>query len=164
VSRALLSLGLLTLVYALALASFHPFDLLLGALLSAALLAGLRRFLFGGRPAAIGGLAGRAAALPLLVWAILRDITVGTWRVALVVLGARPLERPGIVAVPLEERSHAGVVVSAFTATLSPGEFLVEIDWPSRRMLVHVLDARDPEAVRARFADFYRRYQRRVVP
>ena len=54
--RALLSLFLLTLVYALVLASFAPWDLALGAVLSGALLYAFRGFVFGGRPAPVPGL------------------------------------------------------------------------------------------------------------
>lgn len=163
-NRALLWVVVLTLVYALALASFDPLDLLLGALLAAGLLTALRGILFGGRPAAIAGLGRRALAAPRLAWAVARDITIGTWQVALVTLGVRPLVRPGIVAVPFGDRSPNGAIVTGFVATLAPGEFLVEIDWSSERLLLHVLDARDPDAVRARFADFYRRYQRTFAP
>lgn len=163
-SRLVLALLLLTATYALVLASVHPWDLALGAALSAGVLLAFRPFLLGRRPAPIDGLVARLLALPRLVWAVLADITVGTVRVAAVVLGLRPLESPGIVAVPVGDRTEAGVVVSAFAATLAPGEYLVDVDWSERRMLLHVLDARDPDGVRERFDHFYRRYQRRVVP
>jgi multicomponent Na+:H+ antiporter subunit E len=163
-NRIVLALALLTVVYALALASFDPWDLALGIGASALTLLIFRRFLFGGRPASIESLGRRALGLPRLVWHVLADITAGTWRVATVVLHFRPLEHPGIVAIPLGERTEMGAVVSAFTSTLSPGEYLVDIDWDERRLLMHVLDAGDPEAVRARFADFYERSQRRVFP
>lgn len=162
-NRVVLSLALLTCVYGLALASFDPWDLALGLVASAATLVLFRRILFGGRPASIEGLGRRALGLPRLVWRVLVDITVGTWKVAAVVLHLRPLERPGIVVVPFGERTELGVVVSAFASTLSPGEYLVDIDWERRCFLMHVLDAGDPEAVRARFADFYERSQRQVV-
>jgi len=164
VSRVALALAVLTATYALVLASVHPWDLALGATLSAGVLLAFRPFLLGRRPPPVEGLVRRVLALPGLVWAVLADITVGTVRVAAVVLGLRPLERPGIVAVPVGERTEAGVVVSAFLATLAPGEYLVDVDWSERRMLLHVLDARDPDGVRERFDRFYRRYQRRVVP
>lgn len=163
-NRALLSVLLLTAVYPLMLASVSPWDLLLGAGLSTAVLAAFRRFLFGGRPTPIRGLGARMWAVPRFAWAVVRDITVGTWQVASVVLGIRPLTHPGIVAIPLEDRTEAGAVVSAFAATLAPGEYFVEFDWAERRMLMHVLDASDPDAVRERFATFYSRYQRRVAP
>lgn len=163
-SRVVLSLVLLTATYALAVASFHPWDLAFGLAVSAAVLVVFRRFLLGGRPAPIEGLGRRLLALPRLTWKVIADITVGTWNVALVVLHLRPLERPGIVAVPLGERSDVGAVVSAFASTLSPGEYLVDIDWDERLLLMHVLDAGDPDGVRARLDDFYRRYQRQVIP
>lgn len=163
-NRALLSIVLLTAVYALMLASLHPWDLVLGAVFSVAVLVAFRTFLFGGRPSSIRRLGVRVSAVPRFAWAVLRDITVGTWQVASVVLGLRPLSHPGIVAVPLGNRSETGVVVSAFAATLAPGEYLVEIDWSDRRMLMHVLDASDPDAVRDRFENFYRRYQSRIAP
>jgi multisubunit Na+/H+ antiporter MnhE subunit len=48
--------------------------------------------------------------------------------------------------------------------TLSPGSVLVDIDWQRRDMLLHVIDASDPDAVRADLERFYDRYQRRVFP
>lgn len=163
-TRALLSVILLTLVYALTVASFDPLDVLVGAAISVAIVLALRPLLFQ-QPSASGMIVlRRIAALPLLVLAILRDIVVGTWNVAVVVLGIRELPRPGIVEIPLEGRSQLGMIVSAYIGTLSPGEYLVDIDEDRGRMLVHVLDASDPDAVRAKFADFYARFQRQVVP
>jgi multicomponent Na+:H+ antiporter subunit E len=46
VTRYVVAVLALTLVYALALGSFHPWDLLFGAGLSAALLFASRRFVF----------------------------------------------------------------------------------------------------------------------
>jgi multisubunit Na+/H+ antiporter MnhE subunit len=163
-NRLVLSLVLLTLVYALTVASFDPWDLALGIGAAALTLLLFRRFLFGDRPAPIEGLGRRALGIPRLAWHVLADITAGTWRVAAVVLHLRRLEHPGIVAIPLGERTELGTVVSAFASTLSPGEYLVDIDWERRCLLMHVLDAGDPDAVRARFADFYERSQRRVFP
>jgi len=79
-----------------------------------------------------------------------------------VTLGARSQARPGIVAVPVGERTPRGVAVSALCATLSPGEVLVDVD--EERVLYHVINASDPDAIRERHERFYRRYQRRVFP
>jgi multicomponent K+:H+ antiporter subunit E/multicomponent Na+:H+ antiporter subunit E len=46
----------------------------------------------------------------------------------------------------------------------SPGEFLVDVDWIERVMLIHVLDASDPEEVRRDHQRFYVRFQRAVFP
>jgi multisubunit Na+/H+ antiporter MnhE subunit len=154
---------LLIVVYALAVGSFAPWDLLLGFLVAVVLVAGLRRHVPG---TGIPGprLLWRLGGVPALAAAVLRDMTIGTWQVAAVVLGIRPLRRPGVVAIPIGDRSEAGALATAFIGTLAPGEFLVEIDWERRVLLFHVLDAGDPARVRARFAASYRNRQRRVVP
>ena len=162
--RALFSLVLLTLVYALVLASFHPWDLAFGALLSGVLLFSFRRFVFDGKPAPLPGLVGRVISFWPFVFAVLRDTVVGTWRVTRVTLGRKPLEKSGIVAVPIGERTPVGVAVSSLVSTISPGAFLVDVDWDRGVMLMHVMDASDPEEVRRAHEDFYRRYQRKVFP
>jgi len=161
---AVLALVLLVLVYALALASFQPWDLALGATLAAGVLAWSRRALFPSRMLAGRALLRRVARFPVFALAVVCEVVVGTWQVALVVVGLRPLDHPGIVAVPIGDRTPSGVVASALALTLSPGEVLVDIDWRRRVMLLHVIDASDPAAVRARHERFYRRYQRGVFP
>lgn len=163
-SRLLFSTALLTLVYALVLASFQPWDLLLGAALSAGILAVFRQALFTERAAPAPNLLRSLGAFFPFVGAILWEVVVGTWAVVLVVLHLRPLTSPGIVAVPIGARSRLGVAVSALATTLSPGSYLVDVDWRRRVILLHVLDARDPDAVRAAHQRFYDRYQRHVFP
>jgi multicomponent K+:H+ antiporter subunit E/multicomponent Na+:H+ antiporter subunit E len=41
---------------------------------------------------------------------------------------------------------------------------LVDVDWVRRDLVVHVIDASDPDGVRQRLQRFYDRYQRRVFP
>ena len=161
--RLLFPTALLTLVYALVLASFQPWDLAIGAALSGATLLLFRRAIFTGPPAG-PGLLRRIAAFVPFTGAILRDIAIGAWQVILVVLHLRPLVRPGIVAVPIGDRTPVGVAVTALATGLSPGTYLVDVDRRRGVLLLHVLDARDPDAVRAAQQRFYDRYQRHVFP
>lgn len=160
--RALFALTLLTLIYALVLASFHPFDLLFGVAFSGALLYAFRSFVFGGRPDPLPGLLKRCLWFFPFLWAVFLDVAKGTWEVALVTLHLHPLVSPGIVKVPLGERSPIGVAVSALVTTLSPGAFLIEAN--EEFMLLHLLDASDPDSVRETHENFYQRYQKRVFP
>lgn len=164
-ARVALSLSLLVLVYALALGSFAPADLALGSLFAAGALLFCRRLLLEDAHAPPQGSVGRRvlAFVPFSI-VVLGQVAVGTWEVALVVVGLRRLRTPGIVAVPIGERSQAGVAVSGLAATLSPGELLVDVDWERRVMLFHVMDARDPDAVRERHQRLYRAHQRWVFP
>ncbi len=161
--RLVLPLVLLTLVYALVLGSFSPADLALGAAVSGGLLFVLRPFVLPGEGAP-GGVLGRVVGFFPFAAAVARDVVVGTWGVTLITLHLRPIGRSGIVAIPVGERSETGVAVSALVATLSPGEVLVDVDRGRGVMLIHVIDAADPEEIRRRHEDFYRRYQRKVFP
>ena len=163
--RASLVVLLLTGVYTMTLASFHPLDLLFGAVASVAVLYAYRGFVFGeaeGRPDPLPGLLGRCVAFFPFAMAIVWDVVKGTWEVALVVLHLRPLVRPGIVKVPIGERTPTGVAVTALVTTLSPGALLVEAN--EEFMLLHVINASDPGAVRKDREDFYQRYQKKVFP
>jgi multicomponent Na+:H+ antiporter subunit E len=170
VTRYLTAILVLTLVYALALASFHPWDLLFGAGLSAALLFACRRFVFDAdgtppRPAPPRlTLLGRVVAFVPFAAVVFRNILVGNVEVTLVTLGLRPLLRPGIVAVPVGDRTPTGVAVWAVVTGLPPGSYFVDVDRERGVVLIHVLDARDPEAYREEQEDFYRRYQSKVFP
>lgn len=163
-SRYAFPVALFTGVFLLVLASLDPLDALLGALLSVAIVTALRRFALEPPPRPLGELPRRLLAAVPLTLVTIRDITVGTWDVALVVLHLRPLSSPGIVAVPIGERTDTGIAATTLLVTLAPGEFLVDVDRDRGVMLFHVLDASDPDAVRARMADFYDRYQRKVFP
>jgi multisubunit Na+/H+ antiporter MnhE subunit len=170
VTRYVAVVLVLTLIYALALGSFHSWDLLFGAGLSAMLLFASRRFVFGasGAPPRPDGqeltLLGRVVAFAPFAVAVFREILVGNWEVTLVTLHLRPLVRPGIVAVPIGGRTPTGVAVWAVVTGLPPGSFFVDVDRERGVVLIHVLDARDPQAYRNQQEDFYRRYQSKVFP
>jgi multicomponent Na+:H+ antiporter subunit E len=163
VRYVLVTLFLLILTFALVLGSFAPWDLVIGAVISGVLIYGTRRFTFSEEPAS-PSLFSRFVHFWPFAAAEIWIITQGTWEVALVTLHIRPLVSPGIVAVPIEDRTPTGVAVSALATTLSPGTFLVDVDWKHNVMLIHSIDASDPEAVREDHQRFYRRYQRKVFP
>ncbi len=159
----------LTLVYALALASFHPWDLLIGVALSAALLSSFKWIVFetDSDPEPVEcrpSLLRRVIAFAPFCLAVIWDVLVGTWNVTLVTLHLKPLKSPGIVAVPIGERTSTGVAVWTLVTTLSPGSFFVDIDRKQQVVFIHVIDARYPEAIREQYQDFYQRYQRKVFP
>jgi multicomponent K+:H+ antiporter subunit E/multicomponent Na+:H+ antiporter subunit E len=151
-------------VYALTLASSDPVDVATGVLIGAVLVALLGRTLQLGPRGVLPSLLSRVLWTPVFIGAVLVDVARGSWQVTRHVLHLRRLERPGIVRIPLGERSERGVAVSALASTLSPGSVLIEIDWERRDMLMHFIDASDPDAVRETMHRFYDRYQRRVFP
>jgi multicomponent Na+:H+ antiporter subunit E len=166
--RYVLAVVLLTLVYALALGDLYALDLVFGAGLATALVLVSRNFVFGADGAAAAGkappFARRILAFMPFCAVVLWEVALGTWEVALVTLRLRPLTRPGIVAVPIGERTVVGQAVWAITTGLPPGSFFVDIDRERGVALIHVLDASDPDAFRRHQDHFYRRYQSKVFP
>lgn len=154
----------LGIVYVLTLASTDPVDFAMGLALGALLVALL------GRRMRLAPAGHGLPALSRILWfavfaaAVLVDILHGAWDVALRVMHLRPIERPGVVRVPIGERSERGIAVSALATTLSPGSVLLDIDRDAGDLLLHVIDASDPDGVRDRLQRFYDRYQRRVFP
>lgn len=85
---------------------------------------------------------------PVLFYYLFIDILRGTWQVILITLGINKLRRPGIVKVSFAGYSPYAVGPIGFFITLSPGSFLVDVEWEEEVMLIHVLDASDPELIR----------------
>ena len=162
-TRILLYLLLLTFTYALVLASFKPWDLVIGVAVSGVLLFLFRRFIFEEQRVG-GGIPRKFLAFWPFAAVTAGRVVAGTWEVALVTLHLRELKTPGIVAVPIGERTPLGVAVSALSTTLSPGSVLVCVDRERDVMLIHIIDASDPDAFREGEQTFYRRYQSKVFP
>ena len=162
--RVVIAAVALGVLYVLTLASRDPVDLLAGVLIGGALVAVLGTRMRWGPQGHTIGLARRAVWFAPFAGAVLADVVQGTWDVALRMLHLRPLDSPGLVRVPIGERTERGVAISALATTLSPGSVLIDVDWERGDLLVHVIDASDPDGVRDRLARFYERYQRRIFP
>lgn len=157
-------IALLTGIYALTLASTAWQDLVLGLGISIVLLATFRKVLLPARLQPASTTLKAVVMFPVFVLAAIWTIVEGSITVTAFVLGIRKLVKPGIVAVPIGERTPTGVGVSGMILTMSPGSFLVDVNWTERVMYIHVMDATDPDSVRETLQTFYDRFQRHVVP
>lgn len=147
--------AMFTTVYALMIASFSWQDLLTGLVLSIVLMAIFRGVaLPGGLPANRSTMR-VTLAVPRYAWMMARDILKGTWAVALVVVGLRPIRRPGIIRIPIGNHTPTGVGMAGLCLTLSPGSFLVDVDWDERVMLVHVIDATNWKEVHDEMLEYF---------
>jgi multicomponent Na+:H+ antiporter subunit E len=148
----------LLVVYLLVLTSLAPGDVLIGSLLALAVVASTHphhRRPPNGWPAWIVALAGTVAGT---AW----EMVVGTVRTVRFCLG-RPAA-PGFVEIPRGDRSRRAVALWGVLTGEAPDEYPVDVDEERDTLLVHLLDARDPAAVRARHAHVRRRWQGHVVP
>ncbi|MGI8484966.1 MAG: Na+/H+ antiporter subunit E [Thermomicrobiales bacterium] len=148
--------AMFTTVYALMIASTAWQDLLTGLILSIILMAIFRRVALpgGGIPSNRSTIRVTLAA-PRYAWMMARDILMGTCAVALCVVGLRPIRRPGIIRVPIGDHTPAGVGMAGLCLTLSPGSYLVDVDWGERVMLVHVIDATDWQEVHDDMLEYF---------
>lgn len=158
----MLVIGLLvgsTLVFGLMTADLGWENILVGLALSAAMTWLFRRQMIP-RPLPPNGFAAHLLLYsPVLFWYLLIDILKGTWQVLVVTLGFRPLTRPGIVRLPVAAHSPYGVGPVGYFITLSPGSFMLDVDWDEGVMYVHVIDASDPEAIRRDSEKYYRLWE-----
>ena len=146
-------------LFGLMTADFSWQNMVLGFAISVALLWGFRKQVIP-RPLPPSGFALHLVIYaPVLFWYLFIDILKGTWAVTLTTLGIRPLRKPGIVTLPLGQHSPYGIGPVGYFITLSPGSFLVEVDWDAREMLVHVIDASNPEAVHRDAEKYYRLWE-----
>lgn len=97
-----------------------------------------------------------AAYILLVVW----DILVANVQVAWIIL-TRPNSklRPAWIIVPLDLRAPEAITVLAGTITLTPGTVSADLSSSGRFLLVHALDAADPDAVRD---EIKQRYEARL--
>lgn len=158
----ILALGAVT--YALTVASFAWEDLVFGAGLTAILLALFRTVLLPSPLPSSGQVLTSIVAFPLFVLATVREVIVGTWLVARHVVGLQPLEHPGIVRIPIGERTPVSRGMAGYVLTVSPGTFLIDVDDETNELLVHAIDASDPDALRRHYQSLYQGYERHVVP
>jgi multisubunit Na+/H+ antiporter MnhE subunit len=159
-SGILLRAALLLGIYLLVLTSTDPGDVLLGSLLGLGLAGALRPR---GAPRRRGtpSLARlRAAGAVLLQTAA--EMVRGSWRTARFCLGAPAT--PGFVEIPRGDRSRHNVAMWGVLTGEAPDEVPVDVDEERDVLIVHLIDAAEPDAVRARHRRNHERWQRRVVP
>jgi multisubunit Na+/H+ antiporter MnhE subunit len=152
----------LVAVYLLVLTSVAPGDVIVGTVLAVGIVAAGYRVRPSDAPPAGTTPLRRLIGIPALVGGTVVDMARASWQVALCCLRGR-LPGPGLVSVPIGP--HAGSAAAwGVRVGLSPDTIVVEVDERRGELLLHVLDARDPDAVRREQLDSYERRQRRVFP
>ena len=152
----------LVAVYLLVLTSVAPADILVGTVLAVVIVATGHRLRRPDPPPAGTTPLRRLAGIPALVGGTLVDMARASWQVALCCLRGR-LPGPGLVSVPIGP-DPASAAAWGVRVGLSPDTIVVEVDEQRGELLLHVLDARDPDAVRREQLATYERRQRRVFP
>jgi multicomponent Na+:H+ antiporter subunit E len=160
----------LTAVYLMFLTSVQPGDVLVGIALAVLVALAEARILGPDRrPSRLAAVITlrRLIGLPALVGFTLVDMCRGSWHVAAQCLGLRPTA-PGFVTIPIRSpirpNSPTSATAWAIRVGLSPDTVVVDVDDDQGTLVLHVLDARDPEAVIRDQTASYERAQRRAFP
>jgi multisubunit Na+/H+ antiporter MnhE subunit len=149
----------LTAVFCLTVASNAWQDIVLGLVISTGLVFAFGRRLLP-RPLPDNGYVLHIIIyLPVFLWMLFVDVVKGTLQVASIVIGLRPLEHPGIVRVPLGNHTQNSIGMVGLLVTISPGSFLVDVNRDENVMLVHYIDASNPEQCRADLEKYYRLWE-----
>jgi len=146
-------------VYLLVMTSARPGDAAAGLLLGLVLAVALRPRL-PGRPAATPTAAGLLALGPVLARTAV-DMARGSWRTVRFCL--RGGGSPGFVEIPRAGRSRHAVALWGVLTGEAPDELPVDIDEERDVLIVHLIDASDPDAVRERHQRAYEGAQSKVV-
>lgn len=96
--------------------------------------------------------------------AFVAELSKSTWATIRAVLGPTERLRPAILAVPLDIRSPAGIVLFADMVTLTPGTTSLDVSADGSTLYVHVLDAPDREAAIAGMKSTLEARAREVLP
>ena len=147
--------GLLTLVWLLLVNRYSPNSLLFGLFLGT-VIPFITRAYWPDRPKLRNPL-----KIVEYILIVLWDIAVANFTVARIVLFKPNAARhPAWVSIPMELRSPEAITVLAGTITLTPGTVSADLSAGGHCLLVHCLDAPDPDAVRDEIKD---RYERRLM-
>ncbi|MBS9719861.1 Na+/H+ antiporter subunit E [Tianweitania sp. BSSL-BM11] len=135
--------GLFTLIWLGITGSWTLPNLILGLLLSIVALM-LVRFQLG-TPQTVR----RPVKILALVALFVVELIKSAWRVLVLVTKPRMDVKPGIIVYPLRVQSDFQIALLANLITLTPGTLTVDVTDDRSRLIIHALDAVDPDAVRA---------------
>jgi multisubunit Na+/H+ antiporter MnhE subunit len=146
----------LAVVYLLVLTSAAPGDVLVGLVLGLGIALALRPRR---RTRSHGRWPERLAAAAVVGSQTAVEMVRGSWRVARFCVGGD--FRPGFVEIPREARSRRQTALWGVLTGEAPDE--VPVDAGRETLVVHLVDAGDPDGVRARHHAAHEQWQRKVV-
>ena len=142
---------LLAVVWAAITGNFAPGNMVLGFALGFLVLFVARR---------VSGSADYARrlmqALGLAAY-FLWELILSNLRVAADVLRPTRRLRPGVIAIPLDARTDAEIVLLANLITVTPGSLSLDVSADRQTLYLHVMHFADPEAVRRKVKEGFER-------
>ena len=94
--------------------------------------------------------------LDLLVY-FLFQLIISNVRVAIDVLRPTAALRPGIIAIPLEARTDAEIMLLVNLVMLTPGTLALDVSSNRHELYLHTMNGDDPDTVRAQIKNGFER-------
>jgi multicomponent Na+:H+ antiporter subunit E len=85
------------------------------------------------------------------------ELVLANLRVAYEVLTPGYQLRPGVIAIPLDARTDAEILLLTTLITLTPGSFSLDVSSDRRELYLHVMYIDDPDEVRRQIKDGFER-------
>ena len=142
---------LLAVVWAAITGNFAPGNLVLGFALGFVVL------FFARRVTGSTDYARRLVQALGLVAYFLWELLLSNLRVAADVLRPELRLRPGVIAIPLDARTDAEIVLLANLITVTPGSLSLDVSADRQTLYLHVMHFDDAEAVRRKVKDGFER-------
>jgi multisubunit Na+/H+ antiporter MnhE subunit len=149
----------LAAIYLLVLTSLDPGDIAIGLSVGLVIVLGLRARSVDAHEHTPIPVVVRASVSMVAGTAL--EMVIGTWRTVRFCLNGAP--SPGFVEIPRDDRSHRAIALWGVLTGESPDEYPVDIDDERGVLIVHLVDASDPDAVRERHHRAHERTLRHLV-
>ncbi len=94
---------------------------------------------------------------------LLADILIANIQVARLVLGPTDRLRPAFIELPIELTDQFAVALLASTVSLTPGTVSADVSRDRRTLLIHALDAADPDAFIVQIKSRYERLLKEII-
>ncbi|NPV87695.1 MAG: Na+/H+ antiporter subunit E [Anaerolineae bacterium] len=148
---------LLALAWVALTGSFQPVDLLFGFLLGY----GVLWLAF--RSTRSKRYFSRFPKVVEFVLFFVKELLLANLRMAVTILSPKMQLRPGVVAVPLDLKTRAGIVFLANMITLTPGTLSLDISVDRKMLYVHTVWLEDAEKFRSAIKQEYERRVKEIV-
>lgn len=99
-----------------------------------------------------------------LVAIVVREVLKSNLAVCQTIFSPHERLHPGTVLIPLEALSDSQATALANVVTLTPGTLSVSVDRARQELLIHTIDASNPEAIRHDVKQVFERRIMRVFP
>ena len=99
----------------------------------------------------------RPGKIVALLMLFIIELVMSAWRVLVLVLSPRMDVKPGIIIYPLRVTTDFEIALLSNLITLTPGTLTVDVTPDRSRLIIHALNAADPDAIRSDIASGFER-------